>query len=270
MDPLSLLLAAPLLAATPAPPTPTTTTPIDPTALVLGIQDDAEADADVVAEEKSPWTGSLGLGLTLSRTTTDTLGFNFSGTANRKDEMSNWNSSVKYIYNEDDDAVKDNFLIAQSEYDRLFSKGGLWNWFGQTSYQYNETESYRQRFKGFGGLGYYVSRTDELTWNLKAGAGASWDERSSLEGWTARSLLGTNWSWAIADGVGFDGSASIENKLEDLEQYFAVLELKVNIALKAMDNLNLYVSVRDEYSSDPGPGDSWNSMWVTMGFTYGF
>lgn len=265
MDPLSLLLAAPLLATTPAPPT---TAPIDPTSLVLGIQDDA--DADVPVEEKSPWTGSIGLGLTLSRTTTNTLGFNFGASATRLDVMSSWNSSFRYIYNEDDDVVQDNFLIAQSEYDRLFSEGGAWNWFAQTSYQYNETESYRQRFKGFGGLGYYLSRTDELTWNLKGGAGATWDERSRLEGWTARSLLGTNWKWAINDGIGFEGNASIENKLEDLEQYFAVLEFKVNVALKAMDNLNLYVSVRDEYNSDPGPGDSWNSLWVTMGFTYGF
>ena len=265
MDPLSLLLAAPLLATTPAPPT---TAPIDPTSLVLGIQDDA--DADVPVEEKSPWTGSIGLGLTLSRTTTNTLGFNFGASATRLDVMSSWNSSFRYIYNEDDDVVQDNFLIAQSEYDRLFSEGGVWNWFGQTSYQYNETESYRQRFKAFGGLGYFLSRTDELSWNLKGGVGASWDERSRLEGWSARSLLGTNWKWAISDGIGFEGNASIENKLEDFESYFAVLELKVNVALKAMDNLNLYVSLRDEYNSDPGSGDSWNSLWVTMGFTYGF
>ncbi len=268
MDPLSLLLAAPLLATNPAPPA--TTTAIDPAALVLGIQDDADPDAEVVVEEKSPWTGSLGFGLTLSRTTTDTLGFNFSGSANRKDELSNWASGISYIYNEDDDVVQDNFLIAQSEYDRLFSPGGLWNWFGQTSYQYNETESYRQRFKAFGGLGYFVSRDEELTWNLKAGLGASWDQRSRLEGWTARSLLGTNWKWAIGDGIGFEGSAAIENNVEDFQQYFAVVEFKVNVALKAMENLNLYVSVRDEYNSDPGPGDSWNSLWVTMGFTYGF
>ena len=265
MDPLSLLLAAPLVATAPAPPT---TSPVDPASLVLGIQDDA--DADVVVEEKSPWSGSLGLGLTLSRTTTNTLGFNFGASATRVDVMSNWNSSFKYIYNEDDDVVQDNFLIAQSEYDRLFSEGGAWNWFGQTSYQYNETESYRQRFKAFGGLGYFLSRTDELSGNLKGGVGASWDERSRLEGWSARSLLGTNWNWAISDGIGFEGNASIENKLEDFESYFAVLELKVNVALTAMDNLNLYVSLRDEYNSDPGPGDSWNSLWVTMGFTYGF
>ena len=86
MDPLSLLLAAPLLATTPAPPT---TAPIDPTSLVLGIQDDA--DADVPVEEKSPWTGSIGLGLTLSRTTTNTLGFNFGASATRLDVMSSWN-----------------------------------------------------------------------------------------------------------------------------------------------------------------------------------
>ena len=95
------------------------------------------------------------------------------------------------------------------------------------------------------------------------------DAQRAMAG-TTRSLLGTNWKWAIGDGIGFEGSAAIENNIEDFQQYFAIVEFKVNVALKAMENLNLYVSVRDEYNSDPGPGDSWNSLWVTMGFTYGF
>ncbi|MCP4497578.1 MAG: hypothetical protein GY825_12450, partial [Phycisphaeraceae bacterium] len=55
MDPLSLLLAAPLLATNPTPPAPTTA--IGPPALFLGIQDEAEPDAEVGVEEESPWAG---------------------------------------------------------------------------------------------------------------------------------------------------------------------------------------------------------------------
>ena len=273
MDPLTLLTAAAILAV-PAPIAPTDLLPpstVVPTttALMLGLAQDANA-ADPAVEEKSPWTGTVGMGLTASRTNTNTLGFNFNASASRADDMSNWDSSLKYIYNKDDGSIKDNFFIVQTEYDRLFEKGSDWNWFAQGSYQYNETETYRQRLKAFAGPGYFISRTEDLTWNLKAGAGATWDDQGSENGWTARSVVGTNWKWQIRKGINFQGSAEIQNSVQDFDSYLAVLELRVNVALEMMENLNLYFSLRDEYDSTPGSGGTWNSMWITMGFSYGF
>lgn len=273
MDPVTLLTAAAILAV-PAPIAPTDLLPpstVVPTttALMLGLAQDANA-ADPAVEEKSPWTGTVGMGLTASRTKTNTLGFNFNASASRADDMSNWDSSLKYIYNKDDGSIKDNFFIVQTEYDRLFEKGSGWNWFAQGSYQYNETETYRQRLKAFAGPGYFISRTEDLTWNLKAGAGATWDDQGSENGWTARSVVGTNWKWQIRKGINFQGSAEIQNSVQDFDSYLAVLELRVNVALEMMENLNLYFSLRDEYDSTPGSGGTWNSMWITMGFSYGF
>lgn len=273
MDPLSLLTCAAILTA-PAPIAAADLVPTSPTvptttALILGLAQDADAAAPAV-EAKSLWTGTVGMGLTASRTDTNTLGFNFNASASRADDLSNWDSNLKYIYNEDDGSVQDNFFIAQTEYDRLFQKDSAWNWFAQGSYQYNETETYRQRLKAFAGPGYFISRTEELTWNLKAGAGTTWDDQGSENGWTARSVAGTNWKWQIRKGINFQGSAEIQNSLKDFESYLAVLELRVNVALEMMENLNLYFSLRDEYDSSPGSGGTWNSMWITMGFSYGF
>lgn len=251
----------------------TTTTPAStvpsPQELMLGIvvEDDAPTEA---AEDKSPWSGNLGGGLAYTKTTTTTVAINFNASANRTDTMSNWANSAKMVYNENDGVVQDNFLILQTEYDRLFNEGGRLNWFVQSSWQHNETEIYTDRYKGFGGLGYFVYRQDDITWNLKGGAGATWDRRGTMAGWAARSLIGSNCTWAIADGVAFTGSASIENEFEAFERYLAVLELRVDVALKMMDNLSVFASLRDEYDSSPGAGDSWNQLWVTLGVSYGF
>jgi hypothetical protein len=273
MDPFSLLTAAAILAV-PVPIAPTDLLLNNPnvpptTTLILGIAQDADAEEPVV-EEKSPWTGTIGMGLTASRTDTNTLGFNFNASASRADELFNWNSNLKYIYNKDDGSIQDNFFILQTEYDQLFEKGSAWNWFAQGSYQYNETEIYRQRLKAFAGPGYFLSRTDDLTWNLKAGAGTTWDDQGSENGWTTRSVAGTNWKWQIRKGINFQGSVEIQNSIQDFDSYLAVLELRVNVALEMMENLNLYFSLRDEYDSSPGAGGTWNSMWITMGFSYGF
>ena len=261
------LLAATTSAATAAEPT-------IPSAaeLITGIapQDDA-AIADEAVEEKSPWTGTVGLGLNASKTDTKTLGFNANAAATRTDDISTWASSLKYIYNVDDEKVDDNFLIAQTEYDRLFAPESPWNWFAQSSYQFNQTESYRQRFKAFGGVGYFVSRTEDLRWNLKGGLGTVWNERGSESGWTARTTFGTNVDWTPTKGVKFTGSMSIENDINSYNSYLLVTEVRLDVALAAMaNNLSVYLTIRDEYDNTPADGDQYNSIWVTLGLAYGF
>ncbi|MEE2972400.1 MAG: DUF481 domain-containing protein [Planctomycetota bacterium] len=264
-----LARAAALLFAAPA----FTTTLPTPVELVLGgapIEEDAPVVDGEAAEAKSPWTGSIGLGFSASKTTTDTIGLNFNATAMRKDDLSTWASSLKYVYNEDDSEVKDNFLVAQSDYDRLFSPGSPWNWFVNGSYQFNQTENYRQRIKGFGGAGYFISRTDDLTWSARGGAGSSWDEQGTQSGWTPRATFSTLTKWKPAGGITFEGSASLEPAFEDFSNYLTVIEIKLNVALSMMDNLSMYFTLRDEYNSKPSEGDSYNQVWVTLGFAYGF
>lgn len=248
---------------------PSTTSLPSPQELILGA---VPEDAVVADQEKaeSPWSGSLGGGLAYTKTTTTTVAINFNASADRVDDMSRWTNSANFVYNENDGAVQDNFLILQSVYDRLFREGGRLNWFVQSSWQHNETETYTDRFKGFGGLGYFLYRQDDVTWNVKAGAGATWDRRGTMAGWAARSLVGSNCSWTIVDGMTFTGSASVENEFETFENYLAVLEVRLDVALKMMDNLSVFVALRDEYDSAPGEGDSWNQLWLTLGVSYGF
>ena len=232
--------------------------------------EEAEASVDAAAEEKSPWKGSFGLGFTASKTTTNTVGLNMNGALSRTDAMSTWASSLKYVYNVDDKVVQDNFLVAQSNYDRLWAIDSPWSWFLNASYQFNQTESYRQRVKGFGGAGYYFSRTDDLSWNGRAGAGTSWDEHGTQQGWTPRALFSTNATWKPIEGMNFEGTASYEPAFTDFNNYLAILEMKVNLAVSAVDNLSIYFTLRNEYNSRPGEGDSYNQIWVTLGFAYGF
>ena len=244
-----------------------------PAELVLNLpaaDDDAEVPAAAPEEKPSPWKGSFGLGLTASKTTTRTIGFNMNAALAYTDTLSNSASSMKYVYNMDDSEVKDNFFVAQTGYDRLFEVESPWNWFFNGSYQFNQTENYRQRVKGFGGIGHFISRTEDLSWNAKGGAGTSWDEKGTQQGWTPRALFSTTATWKPVQGMALDGSATFEPAFADFTNYLAVLEMKVNLAVSAVDNLSIYFTLRNEYNSQPGAGDSYNQIWVTLGFAYGF
>ncbi len=261
-----------LLTALSMPAAIATAEPIIPSAaeLITGIAPQDDVVPVEKAEEKSPWTGSIGGGLTYTDTGSVTTGLNISANAVRTDTMSTWASSFKYIYNEDDGVIQDNFGIVQTEYDRFLKEGIPWNWFVQGSYQHNGTEAYRDRAKGYGGIGYRISQTDTLTWNVKGGVGATWDRLGTESGTVARTIVGTAAIWTITDGVKFAGSTQVENQMEAFESYLLVTEVRLDVALKAMDNLGLYLTLRDEYDSNPGNGDVYNSLWLTLGVAYSF
>ena len=153
--------------------------------------------------------------------------------------------------------------------ERLFDEHPDWLWFAQGSFQYNETEAYKTRTKAFGGLGYLVSRTDNLKMLLKGGLGASKDRNGDSDV-TPRSLLGYSVDWAINDLVQLTSSGSIENDIGSYSEYLVVLELELTVTVSKLNNLGLYLTLRDEYDSSPSPGDSWNQVWMTMGLNYSF
>ncbi|MDG2021556.1 MAG: DUF481 domain-containing protein [Phycisphaerales bacterium] len=238
---------------------------------IVGIvaDDDATPLATEATPPKSPWKSTIGAGLSYSQTDDITLGANFNGSFTRNDENSKWNTSLKYIYNFDDNEVKDNFGVIQTNYERLLRDHPDWLWFAQGSFQYNETEAYKTRTKAFGGLGYLVSRTDNLKMLLKGGLGASKDRNGDSDV-IPRSLLGYSVDWAINDLVQLTSSGSIENDIGSYSEYLVVLELELTVTVSRLNNLGLYLTLRDEYDSKPSPGDSWNQVWMTMGLNYSF
>ncbi|MDG1359443.1 MAG: DUF481 domain-containing protein [Phycisphaerales bacterium] len=246
--------------------------------LILGHPLDAEAGddesplaatADDSAPPKSPWTVTLGAGLSYSQTDDVTLGANFNGTVIRDDDDSKWTTSLKYVYNFDENEVKDNFGIISTNYEQMFESNSKLLWFIRGSYQYNQTEAYKTRIKAFAGLGYLVSSTDELKFRVNGGAGGSKD-RNGNTAFIPRTTFGYTLDWAINGLTRLTSSTSIENDIGNYADYYLVTEVNLTVKVSETQNLGLYLNIRDEYDSNPSEGDSWNQIWLTMGLSYGF
>jgi hypothetical protein len=262
-----------LIAGNAAAAVPSTSSLIFDAPSVVGIfADDDQVtplEAEATTAPKSPWTSTIGAGLSYSQTDDINLGANFNGSFARNDEKSKWETSLKYIYNFDDNEVKDNFGVIQSSFERLLDDHPKWLWFTQGSFQYNETEAYKTRTKAFGGLGFLVSRSDNLKLLVKGGLGASKDRNGDSD-IIPRSLVGYSVDWAINELVKLTSNGSIENDIGAYSEYLAVIELNLTITVSKFNNLGLYLTLRDEYDSNPSVGDSWNQVWLTMGLNYSF
>ena len=246
--------------------------------LILGHPLDAEAGddesplaatTDDSAPPKSPWTVTLGAGLSYSQTDDVTLGANFNGTAVRDGDDSKWTTTLKYVYNFDESEVKDNFGIIATNYEQMFASNSKLLWFVRASYQYNQTENYKTRIKAFGGLGYLASSTEELKLRVSGGVGGSKDRNGNTD-FIPRTTFGYSLDWALNSLTRLTSTTSIENDIQAYDDYLLVVEANLTVKVSETQNLSLYLNIRDEYDSNPSEGDSWNQIWLTMGLSYAF
>lgn len=246
--------------------------------LILGHPLDAEAGddesplaatTDDSAPPKSPWTVTLGAGLSYSQTDDVTLGANFNGTAVRDSDDSKWTTTLKYVYNFDESEVKDNFGIIATNYEQMFAANSKFLWFVRGSYQYNQTENYKTRIKAFGGLGYLASSTEELKLRVNGGVGGSKDRNGNTD-FIPRTTFGYSLDWALNSLTRLTSTTSIENDIQAYGDYLLVIEANLTVKVSETQNLSLYLNIRDEYDSNPSEGDSWNQIWLTMGLSYAF
>lgn len=246
--------------------------------LILGHPLDAEAGddesplaatTDDSAPPKSPWTVTLGAGLSYSQTDDVTLGANFNGTAVRDGDDSKWTTTLKYVYNFDESEVKDNFGIIATNYEQMFAANSKFLWFVRGSYQYNQTENYKTRIKAFGGLGYLASSTEELKLRVNGGVGGSKDRNGNTD-FIPRTTFGYSLDWALNSLTRLTSTTSIENDIQAYGDYLLVIEANLTVKVSETQNLSLYLNIRDEYDSNPSEGDSWNQIWLTMGLSYAF
>jgi hypothetical protein len=246
--------------------------------LILGYPLDAEDDGEESplaattedsAPPKSPWTVALGAGLSYSQTDDLTLGANFNGSAIRDGDDSKWTTTLKYVYNFDENEVKDNFAILATSYEQMFASNSKLLWFVRASYQYNQTENYKTRVKAFGGLGYLASSTEELKLRINGGVGGSKDRNGNTD-FIPRTTFGYSLDWAMTSLARLTSTTSIENDIKAYSDYLLVIEANFTVKVSETQNLSLYLNLRDEYDSNPSEGDSWNQIWVTMGLTYAF
>ena len=124
--------------------------------------------------------------------------------------------------------------------------------------------------QGLRRCGYFISNTDDLQWSARGRCGYELGRTRLQQRLDPESRVEHASQLEAREGITLQGSASFEPAFRDFSDYLTVLELNVNIALAMMDNLSMYFTLRDEYNSNPAEGDSYNQVWVTLGFSYGF
>ena len=240
-----------------------------PESLLFAIEGEGQDVPEDIQEEKSPWSGNVGLALNGNSSSTVTLNFRFNAGVKRETTLETFTASIAYLFAYDSGEITDNNGILSVEQVWNLAENSPWNLWLQGSYQYDELEGYVSRITGYGGAGYRVVNEKELTINLKAGLGAQWDYRGNTA-IQPQSILQITTDWTIKEGMKFTAEASIANNLTAFNNYLVRARAQLEMAIKSIEGLALTIGVRDEYDSTPSAGSSYNQVWYWIGLQYNF
>ena len=245
------------------------TTNIPTTASLLGLASMDDDATEVATEEKSPWTGNIGLSLSGNQGSSDTFTFRFSAGATRKTAMEEFNVNVMYYFEYENSVQKENNGNLSINQIWNIEKNSALNVFAEGNWLYDATEGYKTRLNGYTGIGYKLVNEEDRTVNLKLGGGAQWEYRGNTA-IRPQTLLGMNTSWQISKGVKLTASASIANDVQNFNHYLATGQMQFEISIADVQGLALTTGIRDIYNSNPGADSSFNQLWYWIGLKYGF
>ena len=230
---------------------------------------EAAAAAAKVAAEKSPWTASINLGFSYSKASTATSSLNIGAQVQKKTDLQTLTLNAKYFYSYDDGAVTDNDIIVNFDDTWYLSKESRWNYFIQASYQWDEFQEWEQRLSPYGGFGYAVARSEDLTWNLKLGGGGTW-EYSGDRGFDPQILFGTNLDWTIDKQQSLTAGVKIAPKITEFSNYLLTLSANYKLRIGNDSPVSLNLSVLDIYDSTATGDSSRNDLKLVLSLGYDF
>ena len=259
----------------PAPESPPDSAPPRPMPVVdgAGRSDEAGMPPDVQSPPLKPdppailWTGSVGAAVTASDTTTSTYNLRLSGALKRSAPTSTTDLSVSYYLNSSDGIVTDNDLLARGQ-QNWFSEDSRWELFVQSTYQYDQFESWAHRLSPYGGVGYRLLDEEDITLTIKGGGGMTWEQDAGLI--RPQALFETTTSWTIDDRQSLQGYGSIAPDVEDPSNFLATIQCDWKIKLGKDSPLALSIGVRDIYDSTPSPGSTHNDFKAWAGVVLSF
>jgi hypothetical protein len=208
-----------------------------------------EIGEDVII--KSPWCGSVELGLSGSDGNNDIFNLRSGFDLKRKTDWSTFTFDLDYKNDSTDNVQTANRLFIEERLEWSPQKN-RWSWYAHGTTEYDEFKDFNSRIAGDAGLTYDFFKSDAGRFAGRFGLG------------TSREIGGTNDDWIPEGSFGLDLEREI-SKLQSLEMsvdYFPDLsnfgdcriqtKFDYKIVIDAEMNLALKLGLLDNYDSTPG------------------
>jgi putative salt-induced outer membrane protein YdiY len=225
---------------------------------------DGNASASEEPAEASPWSGSVSLAATASRTSSSTYNIRLGAEAHRKTDAEQFDLTASWYWNQSNGVTSDNDILVRAVQE-WFIPESRWLLFAQGTWQYDQFEDWGHRVSPYGGVGYRVFDRDDLSLTLKGGAGVTWQYRGNEV--DPQLLFEANTDWKIDDRQNLSGFASIAPDPVRWDHYLATLSVDWKYRLGDETAWAFNVGLRNIYDSNPSGGSTANDLKVYAGLS---
>ena len=237
----------------------------------LVLQASAVALATDPPKPDGQWRGSLGAGLSITQSTTDSISVNFTGDAVRATEADQWNfaGAVLYGRSEDADGVSTTSAnLARGAGRYAYNVDPRWYGFGSLELDYDQLQDIDLRAVAGLGAGYHVTKTDQAVFDLIGGLAYNHTQYVGETVDATELLLGEESNHKLTSGTTLEQRLAVYPNLTDSGQYR--VQFAAGLATRLSETFDLTVTLTDNYQSNPQPGISRNELLFITGISVRF
>ena len=126
--------------------------------------------------------------------------------------------------------------------------------FASTNVEYDELRAYKFRVGVYAGVGYTFIDDADLTFKVRAGAGAVRELGSGglADRWVPEAVFGYDFKYRLSDRSSFLSVLDFYPRIDDFSKYRVRARIGYENVLDAKNGVVLRVGVQDRFDSDPG------------------
>jgi putative salt-induced outer membrane protein YdiY len=220
---------------------------------------DAEPEAvetpaeEIITEEivKSPWCGSLELGLSGSDGNNDIFNLRSGFDLKRKTDWSTFTFDLDYKNDSTDNVQTANRLFIEERWE-WSPQQNRWSWYAHGTTEYDEFKDFNSRIAGDAGLTYDFIKTEAGRFAGRFGLGTSREFGGSNDDWIPEGSFGLDLERQISKLQSLEMSIDYFPDLTDFGDCRIQTKFDYQIVIDAEMNLALKLGLLDNYDSTPG------------------
>ncbi len=199
------------------------------------------------------WSGSAETGLNGASGNADLFNFRAAANATRKATDNVFTSDFLYTYTQANKVTTIQQALLNARDEVLFA-GSPWSLFASTNVEYDELRAYKFRVGVYAGVGYTFIDDADLTFKVRAGAGAVRELGSGglADRWVPEAVFGYDFKYKINDRSSFLSVLDFYPRIDDFSKYRLRARLGYEHVLDPANGLVLRLGLQDRFDSDPG------------------
>lgn len=228
-----------------------------------------EVESIEPAAPKSPWASFVNASVSGVQSTNDTLDLRLAGGTAYEADGLRFQFDAQWYYRSNDGTAQDNNVLATELLEQAIGESP-WTIFEKAQFEYDEFQSWKQRYSIFGGAGYKVCTGEPLELTPRVGFGATREEGTS-DRWYPSMLVGFDGLWTISQDQRVKiGGEYVPDVANFQEFYFVNVFADFEWDLPDLEHVALVAGIREEYNSSSTDGTAKNELRYYIGLQFGF